>query len=245
MRGLIFLIFCMEVAVAQPSATEILRRADENQRGKTSESEMVIRTVRPGWSREMILHAWLKGDDLALLRILSPARDRGVVYLKRKKEVWNWIPVLERVIKLPPSMMSQGWMGTDFTHDDLVHESSVVKEYTHSFENDTIIDGSSCYMIRCIPLPTTAVIWGCLRIAVDKKEDVERYIEFYDESNQKLSYMIADSIRTMGGRRLPTRLFYQPLDKPRQHTEILYRSLRFDQPISDQFFSLDRIRQLP
>ncbi len=238
---LLLLVAC--AAQTQPTATEVLRKAEENQRGKTSESELVIRTVRVGWSREMMIHAWLKGDDFALLRILSPARDRGVVYLKRKKEVWNWIPTLERVIKLPPSMMSQGWMGTDFTHDDLVHESSIVQEYTHTFERDTVIDGNSCYLIRCIPLPTTAVIWGLLRIAVDKKEALERYVEFYDESNKKISYMIADSVRFMGGRRIPTRLYYQPVDKPGQHTEIHYRSLRFDQPLSDQFFSLDRIRQ--
>lgn len=220
-----------------------MRRAEENQRGQTSEAEMVIRAVRPTWTREMTLHAWLKGNDLALIRILSPLRERGIVYLKRKKEVWNWIPALERVIKLPPSMMSQGWMGTDFTHDDLVHESSIVQEYSHAFDSDTVIDGNECYVIRCVPMPTTAVIWGLLRIAVDKQLYVERYIEFYDESQLKLSYMVADSIRLLGGRRLPSRLLYYPLDKPRQYTEIRYRSLRFDQPLSDPFFSLDRIRQ--
>ncbi len=240
-----WILFCwMFSAVhAQPSPTEILLRAENNHRGNSSESEMVIRMIRPTWTREIALQAWLKGDDLALLRILSPARDRGIVYLKRKKEVWNWIPALERIIKLPPSMMGQDWMGTDFTHDDLVHESSVVKEYTHAFDRDTLIEGRPCYMIRCVPLPTAAVIWGLLRIAIDKEYALERYIEFYDESNEKRSHMIADSVRVLGGRRIPTRLLYYPLDKPGHYTMIIYRSLRFDQPLSDQFFSLDRIRQ--
>lgn len=240
----IFVFWLASALSAQPAAKDVLQRAERNQRGNTSEAELIIRTIRPSWKREIVLQTWLKGDDLALLRIVSPPRDRGIVYLKRKKEVWNWIPALERVIKLPPSMMGQDWMGTDFTHDDLVHESSIVQEYTHSFDHDTLIGGRDCYMIRCVPLPTTAVIWGLLRIAIDKGYELERYVEFYDETGQKLSYMIADSVRELGGRLIPTRLYYQPLDKPGQHTEILYRTLRFDHPISDAFFSLDRIRQL-
>ena len=244
MIKMLFFFWSLSVLCAQPTAQEVLRRAENNQRGKTSEAEMIIKTVRPSWKREMTLKAWLKGDDLAVLQILSPVRDRGIIYLKRNKEVWNWIPVLERIIKLPPSMMSQDWMGTDFTHDDLVHESSIVNEYTHSFDPDTLIGERSCYMIRCVPFSTTAVIWGLLRIAIDKEQMLERYVEFYDDSEQKLSYMVADSVRNMGGRVVPTRLIYQRIDKPGQHTEILYRTLRFDEPISDAFFSLDKIRKL-
>ncbi|MFN8688410.1 MAG: outer membrane lipoprotein-sorting protein, partial [Cyclobacteriaceae bacterium] len=114
------------------TAEEIVRKTDENMRGNTLQAEMVIRTLRPTWTREMGVKTWMKGGDYAMILITAPAKEKGVAFLKRTKEVWNWVPTLERSIKLPPSMMSQSWMGTDFTNDDLVKESSVVKDYAHT-----------------------------------------------------------------------------------------------------------------
>ena len=98
-------------------AKEIIKKAEDNAKGKTSIAEIVIQTERPTWTREMTVKAWTKGNDLTLILIKSPEKEKGVVFLKQKKEVWNWIPSIERNIKLPPSMMSQSWMGTDFTND--------------------------------------------------------------------------------------------------------------------------------
>lgn len=114
-------------------------------RGKTSQGEILIKTTRPTWSREMRLKTWMKGTEFAILLVQSPPKDKGIVYLKRKKEVWNWMPILERIIKLPPSMMTNSWMGTDFTNDDLVKESSVVEDYHHRLLGDTIVNGKACY----------------------------------------------------------------------------------------------------
>ncbi|HEY0899989.1 MAG TPA: outer membrane lipoprotein-sorting protein, partial [Sphingobacteriaceae bacterium] len=113
---------CSQVLFAQ-TAREIVRKADQNMRGNSLQAELTIRTIRPSWSREMQCKVWAKGTDYSMILIQSPARDKGITFLKRKKEVWNWMPLLERTIKLPPSMMSQSWMGTDFSNDDLVKES--------------------------------------------------------------------------------------------------------------------------
>ncbi|MFN3939762.1 MAG: outer membrane lipoprotein-sorting protein, partial [Chitinophagales bacterium] len=102
------------------SAVEIVQKADAKMRGNTSTSEITIQIVRPTWSREMQLKSWSKGDEFALLLITAPPKDAGTVFLKRNTEVWNWVPSIERNVKLPPSMMSQSWMGTDFTNEDLV-----------------------------------------------------------------------------------------------------------------------------
>lgn len=110
-------------------------------RGNTQQGEMVIKTVRPTWSREMSMKVWAKGTDYSLIYIMAPEKDKGTTFLKRKKEVWNWMPALERTIKLPPSMMSQSWMGTDFTNDDLVRESSVVDDYTQTITGDSTLQG--------------------------------------------------------------------------------------------------------
>lgn len=141
-------------------AKEIVKTADKKMRGTTMEAEMVIKTTRPTWSREMSCKVWMKSNDLAMILIQSPAKDKGIAFLKRKKEVWNWMPSLERNIKLPPSMMTQSWMGTDFTNDDLVKESSVVEDYTHTIIGDTVIQNRSCYLIQMLPKPTAAVVWS-------------------------------------------------------------------------------------
>jgi outer membrane lipoprotein-sorting protein len=130
----LFLIFQLALitSIFAQDAIEIVKKADEKMRGKTSQAEMTIKTTRPTWTREMTVKTWIKGNDYAMILIQAPARDKGTVFLKRKKEVWNWLPTVERSIKLPPSMMSQSWMGTDFTNDDLVKESSIVEDYTHT-----------------------------------------------------------------------------------------------------------------
>lgn len=113
------------------TAKAIVKKAEDNMRGNTSKADITIKIIRPTWDREMNMKAWTKGDDYSMILITSPAKEKGTVFLKRIKEVWNWIPAIERTIKLPPSMMSQSWMGTDFTNDDLVKEASSVSDYDH------------------------------------------------------------------------------------------------------------------
>jgi len=132
-----------DVAETLPDATEIVRRADQHVRGESSRAELSMEIVRPDWSRQMGLKFWSKGNNRALILITSPVRDRGTTFLLRDKEVWNYRPDIDRVIKLPPSMMSQSWMGTDFTNDDLVKESSIVEDYHHEIVGDTILAGDA------------------------------------------------------------------------------------------------------
>jgi len=213
-------------------------------RGKTSQSQMLIRTVRPTWTREMEVHTWMKGTTFALLKIVSPAKDKGTSFLKKKREVWNWLPSLERTIKLPPSMMSQSWMGTDFTNDDLVKESSALEDYTHTIAGDTLINDRSCYIIRFTPKPEAAVVWGKLLVSIDKKDFIELHTLFFDEDGSLLNVMNASDIKMMGGRLIPTRLEMIPADKKNQKTVIVYKSIVFNKPISDSFFTIENVKQL-
>ena len=150
-------------------------------RGNTSLVEMSIKTIRPTWTRQMDLRVWSKGNDFAMIYIQSPARDRGITFLKRGKEVWNWIPTLEKTIKLPPSMMSQSWMGTDFTNDDLVKESSVVDDYEHTLAGTEKQGDSLCYKIQMMPKPDAAVVWGKIIVWITQKEYLQLRAEFFDE----------------------------------------------------------------
>lgn len=250
---IIFTFFCLGICFFLPhtkvlplieDAKDVIKKADEKMRGKTSQSEMTIRIVRPTWSREMKMKAWSRETSYAMILVTSPAKEKGTVFLKSKKEVWNWVPSIERVIKLPPSMMTQSWMGTDFTNDDFVKESSVVEDYTHSFAGDSLIEGRSCYKIMLIPKPEASVVWGKIFVWIDKKDYLQLRAEFYDEENTLINTMQSSEIKTIGGRLLPTKTEMIPADKKGQKTVMIYNNITFDQPIDDNFFTTQNMRKI-
>ncbi|MBK8956708.1 MAG: outer membrane lipoprotein-sorting protein [Saprospiraceae bacterium] len=230
--------------LAAQSAKDIVRKADEHARGKTSMAHMTIQTIRPKWSREMTMKTWGKGNDLAMILITAPVKDKGIVFLKRKKEVWNWIPSIERNIKMPPSMMSQSWMGTDFTNDDLVKEASILEDYEHTLVKDSLIDDRICYKIHLQPKPQAAVIWGGIDLFIDKKNDVILHAHYFDEEGRLVNTMHASGLKNLGGRLLPARLEMIPADKKGHKTVLIYNSLTFDKAIEDAFFTSQNMSKL-
>jgi len=245
MKPVIAIIFSVITLNCQAqNATEIVRKMDDKMRGKSSQAELTIKTIRPNWSREMLVKTWMKEGHYAMILIQAPTKEKGIVYLKRKKEVWNWIPALERSIKLPPSMMTNSWMGTDFTNDDLVKESSAVDDYDHRIIKDTMIDKRDCYLIEFLPKPNTAVVWGKILVKINKKDFIEMYSEFYDEEGKLINVMIAHNIRMMDGRLIPTHIEMIPVDKKGQKTELFYRTILFNRNIEESFFRQERMKQL-
>ncbi|MES2394977.1 MAG: outer membrane lipoprotein-sorting protein [Bacteroidota bacterium] len=242
--GLIFFFSHSQVLQIAETAKDVIKKADEKMRGKTSQSEMTIKIVRPTWSREMKMKAWSKETTYAMILVTSPAKEKGTVFLKSDKEVWNWVPSIERVIKLPPSMMTQSWMGTDFTNDDLVKESSIVDDYVHSFLGDSIVEGRLCYKIQLIPKPEAAVVWGKIVVWIDKKDFIQMRAEFYDEENTLINTMQSSDVKIMGGRLIPTKLEMIPADKIGQKTVMIYSSISFDQPIDQNFFTTQNMKKV-
>lgn len=239
----LFFIFSIFRSFAQ-DAKEIVRKADEKMRGATMQAEIIIKTVRPTWSREMQCKIWTKGNQLSMILIQSPAKDKGTVFLKKRKEVWNWMPVLDRNIKLPPSMMSQSWMGTDFTNDDLVKESSVVDDYNQTIVGDTVIQNKTCYIIRMIPKPATAVVWSKVIICIDKTDFLELNSRFFDDDGQLINTMNSYDIKLMHDRIIPTRFEMIPADKKGQKTIMIYSNIQYNKPIDDNFFSVEKMKTL-
>lgn len=226
------------------TAVEVIQRADTKARGETGKGEMRMTIVRPKWSREIQMKTWSKGDDFSLILITAPARDKGTAFLKREREMWNWQPTIDRTIKLPPSMMMQSWMGSDFTNDDLVKESSVVHDYTHEFLPEDTLGDRICYRIELTPKPEAAVVWGKVITWVDKKDFLQLRSEFYDEDGYLLHTFIGSDIKMLGGRLLPARLEIIPEDKEGHKTVVEYLNLVFDEPIPDAFFSLQNLKSI-
>ncbi|NJB69926.1 outer membrane lipoprotein-sorting protein [Saonia flava] len=226
------------------SAKEIVRKADDNMRGKTSLANITIKIIRPTWNREMNMKAWTKGDDYSMILVTGPAREKGTVFLKRIKEVWNWIPAIERNIKLPPSMMSQSWMGTDFTNDDLVKEASSVSDYDHKILGEESILEKNCYKIEMIPKQSAAIVWEKVVVWIDSTDFLQLKAEFYDEDGELVNIMNSSDVKEVGGRKITSKIEMFPVDKEGNSTVIIYNDIEFDRPINDNFFTTRNMKQL-
>ena len=233
-------------ALAQtPTAKEILQKAEEKTRGTESAySEMAITTVCPRWTREMTMKSWAKGNDFSLILITGPARDKGTAFLKRKKEVWNWVPNIERTIKMPPSMMMQSWMGTDFTNDDLVRESSTVNDYNSKAVGDSTIAGRTCWKLELIPKPEAPVVWGRVVVFIDQADFVQLRAESYDEDLYLVNVMNASEIKEMDGQTIATKMEMIPVDKKGQKTVMEIKAIQFNESISEDFFTTQNMKRV-
>jgi len=245
MKQLIVIVFTGLTLVGQAqTAKEIIKKVDDKMQGNSNRSVMKMTIVRPDWKREVTMKGWALGRKFSLILITSPARDKGQAFLKRDNEMWNWQPSIDRVVKLPPSMMLQSWMGSDFTNDDLVKESSVVDDYTHTFRKDTVIDGRQAYQIEMIPKPEAAVVWGKVIVFVDKEELNQLLVRYFDEDGALVNTMVLSDIKPIGGRVLPCRLEMIPFDNPKQKTVMEYLELEFDLDIKEDFFSMQNMKRV-
>lgn len=225
-------------------AKAIVKKSEENLRGKSSRAELTMTIVRPKWSREMSMKSWQKGNDYALILVTGPARDKGVVYLKRSKEVWNWVPSIERNVKLPASMMSQSWMGSDFSNDDLVREMSIVNDYTHKILGTETIEGRDCHKIELIPSEEAAVVWGKIIMWIDKTDFLQLKSEFYDEDDYLVNVMEGTEVKKLGGRLMPTKLTMTPVEEEGQKTIMHYKDIEFDIRVEDSYFSTQNMKRV-
>jgi outer membrane lipoprotein-sorting protein len=192
----------------------------------------------------MKMKSWSKGDDLSLIVITAPARDKGMGFLKRGNEMWNWQPSIDRTIKLPPSMMLQSWMGSDFTNDDLVKQSSLVVDYTHKMLGKETVEKRECYKIQLTPLENAPVVWGKVIMWIDTEEYMQMKVEFYDEDDYLVNTMLGKNIKILGGKLLPSIMEVIPEAEEGNKTVIEYLSLDFNQKTKDDFFSIQNLKRV-
>lgn len=227
------------------TATDIVRKADEKFNGeKSSYSVMSMTIIRPAWKRTIEFKSWTLDRDYALTLITAPAREAGQSFLKRSSEMWSWNPSISRLIKLPPSMMSQGWMGSDYTNDDILRESSVVKDYTHEITGEENIGSLPCYKIRLTAREEAAVVWGRQIQWIDEKDFLILKAELYDEDGYLVRTEIGSEIKVMDGRRIPSRIELIPADEPDNRTVIDIQEIRFNIDVAEDFFSQQNMRRV-
>jgi outer membrane lipoprotein-sorting protein len=243
-RFLIIIILISPSAIFSQDAREIIRKADELIKSKSSYAEFSMTIIKTEWTRKIGMKSWALEPDYALIYITEPARDKGTVTLKRKKEVWNWIPAAQKIIKIPPSMMLQSWMGSDFNNDDLVKESSVINDYEHTVVAVENFEGYECYKIKSIPKPEAGVVWGKLLSWITKKEFMQLKVEFYDEDDFLVKIYSGSDIKEMGGRTLPAHWEMVPVDRPGEKTTFDYQKIEFNLKVEEKFFSEQNMKRV-
>jgi len=208
--------------------TEIVRIADEKFNGeKSGYSVMAMTIVRPSWERTVEFRSWSLGTDYALTLITAPAREKGQSFLKRSNEMWSWNPSINRLIKLPPSMMSQGWMGSDYTNDDILRESSAVNDYTHQLEGEESVGDRACYKIKLEAKPDAGIIWGQQVWWIDKKDYIIMKAELFDEDGYLERTEIASDLKVFDGRLVPSVIELIPAEKEGNRTIVKISEMKY------------------
>jgi outer membrane lipoprotein-sorting protein len=246
MKTIFFIILFIGTALRASSqnATEIVKKAEDLMQGVTSESEMEMTIIRPDWQRRITFKSWGKGRNLSMTLITAPPKENGQSFLKLKNDMWNWNPTINRMIKLPPSMMTQGWMGSDYTNDDILKESSIVLDYTHKIIGTESLGGNECYKIQLEPIENAAVVWGKIVLWISKAEYYELKAEYYDEEGELVKTNNLSDVRFIYDRTIPTRFEIIPADKPAHRTVVRILNAKFNIPLQDGFFSQQQMKSL-
>ena len=229
--------------VAQPDPVEIMERVDRLLRGDSSRGVATMEVVTENWEREITMEMWSLGTEFSLVRVQAPAREAGTATLMAEDNIWNYLPKVERTIKIPSSMMGGSWMGSHFTNDDLVRERQLIEDYDIEIAFAGDRDGDDVWEFRLTPKPEAAVIWGHLEFRVQQLDYMPLWSRFYNEDGELVRTMEYSEFTEFAGRLVPAVMDMQPHDKPGERTTIRYEELEFDLDIDESFFSLQRLQR--
>ncbi|MGE5279208.1 MAG: outer membrane lipoprotein-sorting protein [Deltaproteobacteria bacterium] len=225
------------------SAKEIVKRSDDLMRGDTQKGTYTMTVITPSWRRQLEIYVQTKGRDKTLLKILSPAKEKGITTLRVGNEMWNYLPKVERTIKIPPSMMLQPWMGSDFANDDLVKEASIVEDYDHVLTGTNVVNGRNIARITLTPKPHAGVVWEkrVMDICLDDFTPVRD--EFYGKNDTLIKVLTYSNVRRVNDRSIPVRWEMVSRIKPGCRTVIeVHDDLRYNNVIDDAVFTLSNIK---
>lgn len=225
-----------------PAAREIVRKVDELYRSASSYALMEMEIVTPHWKRTLKIDSWSLGKEKTFMRILEPKKERGMATLKLDREMWNFLPKTNKVMKIPPSMMMGSWMGSDFTNDDLVKEYTYLEDYTFEIIRPEGEDSANTY-VKCIPREGLPIIWGHVIIAVLEKGNIPVFQKYYDEKGNLMREMYFKELKKFGKRVIPSVMELVPTNKKGKKTVVRYIEAKFDIPVNKSIFSLRNLRK--
>jgi len=241
--GATTLLVCLTAVADTESrdAKDIVRDAINHWRGTSSQGAMTMTIHRPDWERSMSMESWTRGEKQSLIRVTAPRKDRGNGTLMDDNNMWSYSPKINRVIKVPSSMMSQSWMGSDFSNKDISRADDIVDQYDHNLLSESDSDGHAAYEIESIPHEDAAVVWG-KEVLVVREDNVLIEHRFYDQDNELVKTLRTLEIGEMGGRTVAVQQRMEKVDTSDEWTEIIIDSIEFDVELSDNVFTLSNLR---
>ncbi len=220
-------------------AHDIMKKLDNNMRGKNIYMKMSMSITSMGHKRTMKMETWAQGTKKSFVKIIYPPKDRGITFLSLDNQMWQYVPKIERIIKIPPSMMLQNWMGSNITNDDMVKQSSIVEDYDAKILNKE----GSVVTIELIPKEDAAVVWGKIITNIDTETYTSNKDIFYDEDGEEVRIFTYDKVKKFGEYFLPTYWRVAPVDRKDNYTEIILEDVKYDTKISDQYFRKSALKR--
>ena len=239
MKKTVLSLLILTVSLLANEADKIIKKLDENMRGKNVSMEITMKIVSMGHERTMKMQSFSEGTKKSFTKILYPPKDKGITFLSLDNQMWQYVPKIERVIKIPPSMMLQNWMGSDITNDDMVKQSSLVDDY----DAKIIKIYNSIVTIELIPKEDAAVVWGRIITNIDTLTYTSVKDTFYDEDGEEVRYFIYDKVKQFGKYYIPTVWRVESVDKKDRYTEILLGDVKYDTEISKEYFKKSALKR--
>ncbi len=236
-------IFISNAKADNISPEKILNNIDDLYRSNTSHGILTLSVTTVNWQRTLTLEQWSKGEEKSLIKVLKPKKEKGLTTLRVDKNVWNYMPKVKRVVKIPSSMMSSSWMGSHFTNDDLVKQSRMAEDYTFSITFEGMKDGKEIIEVTCLPNKEAAIVWGKVEVVVYADDYLPLRLIYYDEDLLLSRTLEFTNIEMMDGKMIPTMMNMIPTDEPGESTTMKWEEIQFDVTIDDEFFSLRKLQK--
>lgn len=226
------------------TAKKMVEHVETLLRGKNNHAVYTMQVRTPEWERELRLEAWDdRSNQRALIKILAPSKDRDTRYLKIEYKLWMYLPKLERILKIPPSMMMQSWMGSDFNNDDLVKESSIVQDYEHKIAGEKTLANIVACQIELTPKPHAPVVWGKILYWISKDGLLPLREQFFDERGKLIKELLFSEFKVMDGRKIPTLYTMTSKTKPGHKTLLIIEKIKYNQDIDERLFSMRNLKR--
>ncbi len=239
MKTIVMLLYLMASVLAADEAHDIMKKIDNNMRGQNIYMQMKMTITSMGHTRTMRIQTWAKGTKKSFVKTIYPPKDKGITFLSLDNQMWQYVPKIERIIKIPPSMMLQNWMGSDITNDDMVKQSSIVEDY----DPKILKKEGSVVTIELTPKEEAAVVWGKIVSRIDTTTYTSQKDIFYDEEGKEVRVFYYEGVKKYGQYYMPTYWRLQPSDKPDNRTEIFLEEVKYDRDISEQYFQKSALKR--
>ncbi len=224
-------------------AIDYIRYGEARLRGNSTQSVMRMTIHRPSFTRSLKVRSWTRGADHALVEILDPAKEEGVSSLRNETQMWNYLPKTDQVVRVPSSLMLQSWMGSDFTNDDLMKASSLVRDYRHTIVKYGTIDKERVVQIQCLPKPNAPVVWGKIMYFARMSDKLPVKQAFFDEKGKLVRTLFMSHFKTMDDRTIPTEITVRRADEPKEYTTVVYEKILYNREVAESVFNRDQLRQ--